>query len=193
MKAAKIPSVTLYYEFVAADGHKVRHDFEPWLQASDDLNTAMDEMASKLAFAGAFYGLLVEADEVLDSEYRAWRATEGENILSMDKTNKMSEHKIKQLVESHPDFLKWKQKTAKMSGMLKAMDVVVRALASMSDTLRSRGANLRAEMISLGMSTSEQSSDEREAKQLNEDDAREMRERRVEEAVAKTNNRRNHE
>jgi hypothetical protein len=191
MKAEKIPSVKLYYEFVAADGHKVRHDFEPWLQASDDLNTAMDEMASKLAFAGAFYGLLIEADEVLDSEYRAWRATEGESILSMDK--KMSEHKIKQLVESHTEFLKWKQKTAKMSGMLKAMDIVVRSLASMSDTLRSRGANRRAEMISIGMSTSEQSSDEREAKQLNEDDAREMRERRVEEAVAKTNNRRNHE
>ena len=197
MRREKIPGVMLYHEFMAADGHKVRFDFEPWLKPSADLDAAMDEAASKLAFAGAFHGLMVEADEVLDSEYRSWRATQGENILGMDKSGKMSEHKIKQLIESAPEFLEWKRKTAKMAGALRSMDVIVRALANMADMLRSRGANRRAEMHSLGMSTPEQEDGDRGAAdhdhQRGEDDGHEQRERRVAEAVAETNHRRTRE
>lgn len=152
--AISIKGVSLKLEFIAADGRRVEHDFGPWLNSSGSLNRDMDESAAKIAWAGAVLGLILEAYSVIDAEYRAWRSDEGERILSMN--DKISEWKVKQLVESSPDFLTFQKRKAEMLAKVREMEIITRALASQADTLRSRGANRRAEMRAINMTTPEE-------------------------------------
>ena len=149
-----IVGVDLVIDFVAVDGRRIFHDFEPWLKYDEDINTDMDQSASKIAWAGSVHGLLHEANDVLDAEYRAWRADQGEKLLTMNE--KLSEYKIKQLIESAPDFVTYKKKRAEMKRKLWSMNAISNALGSYADTLRSRGANRRAEFKAIGMTTPEE-------------------------------------
>jgi hypothetical protein len=188
MRNVSIRGVDLNVDFVAADGQRVQHDFAPWLPPSMDLDKDMDEAASKIAWAGALLGLLHEADEVLDAEYRTWRADKGEQMLSMSE--KLSEHKIKQLVESDPEFVAWKRRLGKVRRDVRTVEVVVNALSAQADMLRSRGANRRAELHHIGMSTLEKDPEasfrEVETSKIEPQHDDEDRERRVAAALAET-------
>ena len=167
-------------EFVAADGRIIKHDFSSWLE-SGDLGSDMDESAAKIAWAGAVLGLLVELDEVVDAEYRQWRADQGERIVAMNE--KLSEFKVKQLIESSTEFVKHKRRIAEVRGKLRTMSIMVESLISRADTLRSKGANRRAEMRSIGMATMEE---ERPTRHVRADHEDENRERRIAERFDET-------
>jgi hypothetical protein len=134
-----------------SDGTRISHDFAPWLRSSGSIDQDMDEAASKIAWAGAALGQVEAALVRLDAEYRTWRADETENVLSVN--DKLSEWKIKSLIESNVRFADYKKRIAELEGLKAKMRTTVFAFSSQADTLRSRGANLRAEMKAHGMNT----------------------------------------
>jgi hypothetical protein len=173
-RRVSIAGVSLEVSFTTADNRVVAHDFTAWVGGSEDLDQGMDQAAAKIAWAGAMLGLMYEAEEVLDAEYRGWRADEGERILAHKPT--LAEHKVKQLIESSPDFMVWKRKLAGLHGRIRTMETVVRALSAQADALRSRGANRRAEMRATGISTPSDDPEERGAGEAADERDRRMRE-----------------
>ena len=158
-KPVFIIGVNLRVSFAAVDGRHIEQDFEPWLEGSRDLDEDMDQAAAKIAWAGAMLGLMYEADEVLDARYRQWRADEGERMLA--RSEKLSEFKVKQLIESSAEFVRLKSQLAELHRGIHTLESAVRALSAQSDMLRSRGANRRAELRATGMSTSEEDPERR--------------------------------
>lgn len=142
------------------DGTRIAHDFAPWLRSSGSIDQDMEESASKIAWAGAALGQVEGAIIRLDSEYRTWRADETEQLLGVN--DKMSEWKVKSLIEAHPKFTEFKKRVAELESLKAKMRAVVFAFGNQADTLRSRGANMRAEMKAHGMSTPMNPADEDE-------------------------------
>jgi hypothetical protein len=163
------------------DGVRVMHDFAPWLRSSGSIDQDMEESASKIAWAGSALGQVEACIIRLDSEYRTWRADETENLLSVN--DKMSEWKVKSLIEGHPKFTEFKKRIAELEGLKAKMRAVVFAFGNQADTLRSRGANLRAEMKAHGMSTPVDPADEDEPIYGGNNDRSERTDRDREDAI----------
>jgi len=173
-RKVSIAGVDLVVRFQAADGREVQHDFAGWIGGSGDIDQDMDQAAAKIAWAGAMLGMLYEAEEVLDAEYRGWRADEGERILA--HSEKLAEYKVKQLIESAAEFVRWKRRTAELHGRIRTLETIVRALSAQADALRSRGANRRAEMRATGITTPSDDPEERGVGENADDRDRRMRE-----------------
>ena len=116
-----------------------------------DLDSDMTEIAAQMSYWGRLWGAAEAEKELADARYRTWRAEYGKQTLDADP--KLAEWKIKQKIESSPNFMSHKEAIAtaqRNTVILKTRFESFRAKASI---LQSKGAMARAEIEATGMST----------------------------------------
>ena len=136
---------------IIIDGKKQHFDFAQDLAIGPDLNEDMDRVAPMIGWTGEIWGEAKAAVIIVDAEYRQWRATQVKALLDADP--KMSEWKAKAAVEASAGFMKHKEAIAATQRNEVLMATVVAGFKHKSEQLRSRGAQLRAELESTGMTT----------------------------------------
>lgn len=116
-----------------------------------DLSAAMDRVAAQLSRYSQLWGEAEQEREIADARYRAWVAQYGKELREEDP--KAAEWKIKQEVESHPNFLKYKEAIAATIRNCTVLRGQCDALRVKAAILQSKGALMRAELDSTGMVT----------------------------------------
>lgn len=134
------------------DGIHIQHDFGPDLRIdASQLDDEMDKVASIMGWAGELWGDIRKQMTLADSEYRAWRGDMTNQVLTGDP--KASEWKIKAMIEANPQFMRHKQIIAELERTDCVLRNTIDALKEKAATMRTRGANLRAEYAATGMNT----------------------------------------
>jgi hypothetical protein len=116
-----------------------------------DLDKEMDEVSSQIAWFGELLGAIKRDAKILDKSYRKWRAQMSVELLKKDKS--MAEWKVKAHIESNPQFEKFKTAEAQCNYNDTTITELIAALKEKSQNVRSKGARLRSEMESTGMTT----------------------------------------
>lgn len=132
------------------DGQRVVLDVD--LDTSiTNLNSDMDTIATLLGWYGRLYAAAERAAANADTKYRFWRATLGQQIITRDP--KTPEYRIRMFIEGSPGFIQHKEHIEACEELATRLQRALVALEKKSDTLRSRGANARAELAATGMTT----------------------------------------
>jgi hypothetical protein len=116
-----------------------------------DLSMDMGEVAAHIAYWGHVQGTAEEEEIQVDAHYRAWRANAGKALLAKD--SKLSEAKVKMLLEADPEFLRHKHAEAEARRITTTAKTMVAAYEAKSRALQSVGARERAELESTGLVT----------------------------------------
>lgn len=132
------------------NGRDVQADIEAELMVGE-LNSAMDEVAAKMAYWGALWGEAEAEQERVDAQYRFWRASFGRQLREADP--KAAEWKITQEVEGNPKFTRYKDAVASAQRNVTVLKVVYESFRTKASILQSKGAMLRAELEATGMAT----------------------------------------
>lgn len=117
----------------------------------DNVSEGMERIAAHIAWAGTLWAEAEMEVETVDREYRSWRAEMGKVLL--DENPKLAEWKIKQIIESDENFGKCKHALAIAHRNALILRSHFDALKAKASALQSRGAMLRAELESTGMTT----------------------------------------
>lgn len=115
------------------------------------IGVEMDTVAAAIGYWGNVLAAAQEDLAAADSVYRNWRAQMTEDQLQDDP--KLAEWKIKAKIESHADFLAYKEKIARAARNVTILENVIDAYKVKGGQLQSRGANLRAELEKTGVYT----------------------------------------
>lgn len=121
------------------------------LTTINDISKGMYEVSSLIANVGSILAEAEREKKEVDASYRKWRAAKA--VKKTAKENKVAEHKIKASIESNPLFEKYKIASAQCEYNCIALSNLIIALREKSQNLRSLGANARAEMETIGIST----------------------------------------
>ena len=135
-----------YTIVVDGDSVTIRHDeFK-----ITDVGSEMDDIGTKLSFVAALWASAEEEREMVDAQYRAWRAKAGERLLAKDVS---SEWKVKQAIEADPKFLEYKKAIARTIRNTTFLKAQFQALDAKSRMLQSKSATMRAEYGATGGAT----------------------------------------
>ena len=116
-----------------------------------DISSAMDRVASLIAWWASVRGAAIQEAEMADASYRQWRAKMVIEVLAKDP--KLAEWKVKAIIEATPKFVSYKKALSLAKENVEVASGMVRAAEKWANVLQSRGANLRAERRSQGMHT----------------------------------------
>ena len=130
----------------------------------DDVSEGMEKIAAQIAWTGTLWAEAEMEAETVDREYRTWRAEMGKVLL--DENPKLSEWKVKQIIEADENFAACKLAQATSRRNAQILRAHFEAFKAKASALQSRGAMLRAELESTGMTTRvrEETRDERRAR-----------------------------
>lgn len=120
-----------------------------------DVSRGMEEVASQCAYVAALWAEAERERVLADAAYRQWRAKYGKELRESDP--KMAVAKVDDEIESSPGFSTCKEAiaiTEKNATLLKAL---FESFKIKANALQSRGAMIRAEIESDGMTTRERS------------------------------------
>jgi len=134
---------------VSIDGADVVLDVD-YDTSITDLDTDMDQVASKIAWYGRVLAAAEESALRVDTLYRQWRAVMTNNALG--KGN-LSEFKIKAVIEADPKFVLFKNQIGSSEALVTRLQKALIALQVKANILPSRGAKARDELRATGMST----------------------------------------
>lgn len=134
--------------------------------SSPSIDEGMIDISSKIAWYGELLGAAEKEKIRADSEYRHWYAKQLQEIQT--KEEKVSEWKAKSKVEAMKEFIAFKTAIGAAEYNVSSLRVLVRALEEESSNLRSRGANLRAEMNTVDMTTKTRESIDERYRELKE-------------------------
>lgn len=126
-----------------------------------DVGKDMDQVASQIAYYGEVLAAAKREAAELDAAYRKFRADIASSMLKKEKS--LAEWKIKAAIESSEKFTQFKKAAAACAYNIETLEHLVKALCEKSPNLRSKGARLRAEQESTGMTTPSKSHRERSA------------------------------
>lgn len=139
---------------VVISDEKFEYDIDELLAIhAENINREMDEVSALIGHLGVVLGAAKSEQKELDGEYRRWRAVTVREIL--DKEPKLAWDKVKSRVEETKKFLSFKKAAGQCDRNVEVMLWLVKGAMEKSANLRSRGAILRAEHGSQGMSTPE--------------------------------------
>jgi hypothetical protein len=133
---------------VRVDGSDISLDIEAdtsMLDLSDD----MDSIAATIAWYGTVLAAAQGFAETLELNAKIWRAQFLDTLLAGDA--KVAEWKAKAAAEAHPLYRKHHEATIAAWQVVTRLEHACRALQVKADILRSKGANIRAEMSATGM------------------------------------------
>ena len=139
---------------LVVDGDKHEIDTEELL-VIEDVSTDMSRVAAEMAYYSAIHAAAEEERVQMDTYYRKWRAVKGQDILNKDA--KLAEWKVRQIIESDPKFDQLKAAMALSVHNTTLTRGIYEALKTKAQMLQSKGAMLRAELDSTGMSTPSES------------------------------------
>lgn len=121
----------------------------------------MDDIGARLSWIAQLWGAAEEERELVDAQYRAWRAKAGEKLLAKDVS---SEWKVKQAIEADPRFIEFKKMIARTIRNCTVLKALFASLDAKSRLLQSKSATLRAEMGATGGGSGYHRDDESETK-----------------------------
>lgn len=116
-----------------------------------DIDSGMDTVAAHLAWWGGLHGAAEEQKISSKAEYKFWKAQTGMALFSEDA--KLSEWKVKQRVESMPEYLQHKMDMAKAKRNATVLHNIVTAFETKASMLQSRGKREAAQLSATGMGT----------------------------------------
>jgi hypothetical protein len=132
------------------NGEPIKVDVAKMLDIND-LSDDMDKVASQMGYWGSLWAAAEGERELADAFYRQWRAQTGKKIVDAD--SKMAEWKVRQAIEAHSKFIEIKGKLSQAIHNATLCKTVCEAWRIKSNMLQSKGAMMRAELDSTGMST----------------------------------------
>lgn len=135
---------------ITVNGEVIAIDLEH-LIIDDDITREQSQVASRMAYWAAVWAAAEEEKIRVDASYRNWRAKEGEGIVN--SVAKVSEWKIKQLIESNPKFEKYKKAQALALRNTVLTRGIFESFRTKAAAIQSRGAMMRAELDYTGMNT----------------------------------------
>lgn len=135
---------------IKVDGEHISVDIADELEIAD-ISTEMSQVAAKMGFWGNVWGGAEEEKVRVDGHYRQWRAQVGQSVMAADP--KMAEWKVKQEIEAHPEFLRFKDAAAKAEGNVVKIRSLFQAFDKKANQLQSKGARVRSELEATGMVT----------------------------------------
>jgi hypothetical protein len=151
---------------------KVEVDIDEELRIFD-----VGEEQAKVAFQMAYWGEIWASakDEAIqvDSLYRKWRAKAGVDILEADP--KLSEWKVKQLIEADPKFAVLKKTIAAAERNVTTANAIFVAFKSKAAVLSSKGAMDRAIFERTGMTTKTTTPKKKSVETTDEDKKKRMK------------------
>jgi hypothetical protein len=118
-----------------------------------DLSEEMDRVSAQLAYWGSVAADAQAELTQVDAWYRRFRAQTSTEMLTRDP--KASEWKVRNAVEGSDGFIKHKDAIALAEKNLGVCEAMVRAFEKKANQLQSRGARVRSELNSQGMTTPE--------------------------------------
>lgn len=118
-----------------------------------EIGEEMDKVAAQMGYWANVLGAAIEERDAADAAYRNWRAMATEDILLDPETAKLSEWKVKNRLESTPEFMEHKATIARCKRNVETVDRIFQAFDKKGNQLQSRGANLRGEFEKTGMVT----------------------------------------
>lgn len=133
---------------IEVDGDKVTISHDEF--KISDVGAEMDDIAAKMSFISALWASAEEEREMVDAQYRAWRARLGEKLMARDS---LAEWKVKQAIEADPKFLEYKKAIARTIRNTVFLKAQFQALDAKSRVLQSKSANARAEYAATGGAT----------------------------------------
>lgn len=136
---------------IKVNGKKFSIDLEQAL-CIVDISMDMDNVASQMAFWGGVWASAEQEAAESDAYYRRWRASEGREIINGD--TKLSEWKVRQIIESSDEFHKIKRGISKAQENVIVAKTIYEAFRVKANMLQSKGAMMRAELDSTSMRTS---------------------------------------
>ena len=154
------------------NGVKIEIDTDDLLIISD-VNTDMSQVSAQMAYYSSIHAAAEEERVQMDTVYRKWRAHTGLKILEKDP--KAAEWKVRQMVEAEPQFEKLKYALARAVHNTTLTRGIYESLKIKAQMLQSKGAMLRAELDSTGMTTPEKSSKRTADKETSDERLRKMR------------------
>jgi hypothetical protein len=116
-----------------------------------DISSEMDQVAAQMSYWGEVWANAEAEAELADSYYRKWRAETGQKILAAN--DKAAEWKVRQDIEADPQFYKLKSAIAKSTHNTTMAKVIYESFKVKASILQSKGAMMRAELDSTGMTT----------------------------------------
>lgn len=115
----------------------------------EEIGEDMDMVAAQMGYWGNVLAAAEEAAAAADASYRSWRGNMGMELI--DDNPKLSEWKVKNLVDASPQFLKHKADIARTHRNVITCDRVFQAFAKKANVLQSRGANERSVLDRTGI------------------------------------------
>lgn len=117
----------------------------------EDINNDMIKVAAQLGYWSKLIGA-AEAEKIeVDAFYRRWRAEAGYRLLEKDA--KLAEWKVRQVIEADDQFEILKKAQAAAAKNVATCRGICDSLRIKAQMLQSKGAMMRAELDSTGMST----------------------------------------
>lgn len=139
---------------ITVQGTKVEFDTRTHFPILSDLTVEMGGVASAMAWWASVWAAASAEQIEADSFYRAWRAKKAEEFRAADP--KLSEEKVKNKIEAHEDFIKFKKALALAEDNVVLAKGCFAALEKKANLLQSLGANARSELKATGMTTPEE-------------------------------------
>jgi hypothetical protein len=121
-------------------------DIEKTVGIEENLVKEMDRISSQIAFYGKLLAEAMKEKIILDSLYRKWRAKVAMKTVRDDP--KISEWKVKASIEEQDQFVTFKQAEGQCEYNVVALNNIIDGLKEKSQNLRSKGANLRIDLLS---------------------------------------------
>jgi len=116
-----------------------------------DIGEDMDNVSAQVSYFAALWAEAEREEMAADTYYRAWRAKQGEALLAADP--KLAEWKVRQMIESDPQFEVIKQQMGLARRNTIAIKGHFEAFKVKGSILQSKGAMKRAELESTGIGT----------------------------------------
>lgn len=135
---------------LVVDGKEVTVDVENATSITD-ISEDMTTVASVLAWFGALWAAARENHQEAEDTYRAWRADA--TIRAIESDPKAAEWKVKQMVDASSAFASHKRSLRGHQRTVDRLGTALEAIRVKADMLRSKGANMRAELDSTNMKT----------------------------------------
>jgi hypothetical protein len=133
-----------------------------------DISKDMAQVGSQIAWWGRVKAAAIQELEAADAVYRNWRAQAALEALKNDP--KLSEWKVKLVIESLKKFLEIKTAISKATENVAACDGMMQAFLKKANVLQSTGANIRAEIDNDSLTTPVEPKEARKGAEDDEDD-----------------------
>lgn len=157
---------------VIVDGLEVEVDVDEDTSITD-IDTDMAQIASLLGWYGNLVAAARERSDILDMNYRAWRGRRATSLLATEP--KLAEYKVKARINGEGDFLKHKRAIAANHRTVTRLERAWAALDRKASILQSKGALYRSELRATGMTTREETDEDRSGARRPRKDATDRR------------------